>query len=130
MADYYVYIMTNTSRTLYVGVTNNLERRVHEHKLKATPGFTAKYNITKLAYFESTPSREFAIAWEKQIKGWLRKKKITLIESMNPGWADLSLSSTSPENEILRFAQDDVVADLGGIRALDDDPKDVKTQNR
>jgi len=90
MSDYYVYIMTNHSRTLYTGITNNLERRVYEHKMKLVPGFTKRYNITILAYYESTGDVVSAIAREKQIKGWLRSKKIALIESKNPAWADLS----------------------------------------
>ena len=88
---YYVYILTNTSRTLYVGVTNNLERRMFEHKNKLVPGFTTKYNVTWLAYYEETPSIESALAREKQIKSWRRSKKVTLVESMNPQWKDLSL---------------------------------------
>jgi putative endonuclease len=87
---YFVYIMTNRSGTLYAGVTNNLERRVFEHKQKKIPGFTKKYNIDRLVYNEETPNIEEAIAREKQIKGWLRKKKIALIESLNPVWKDLS----------------------------------------
>lgn len=90
MKQYYVYIMTNHSRTLYTGVTNDLQRRVHEHKQKQVPGFTHKYNITQLVYYEETPDVKSAIAREKQIKGWLRSKKIALIESLNPGWRDLS----------------------------------------
>lgn len=88
---YYVYIMTNSSRTLYVGVTNDLERRVQQHKLKQIPGFTAKYNITQLVYYEETADVLAAIAREKTIKGWLRAKKIALIESINPKWLDLSI---------------------------------------
>ena len=88
--EYYVYIMTNKSRTLYTGVTNNLMRRVHEHKNKLVPGFTSKYNIQFLVYYESTPSVHVALEREKQIKGWLRAKKIALIDSMNPQWKDLS----------------------------------------
>lgn len=88
--SYYVYIMTNPSRTLYVGVTNDLERRVQQHRLKQIPGFTAKYNITKLVYYEETGDVLAAIAREKAIKGWLRTKKIALIESVNPKWQDLS----------------------------------------
>jgi putative endonuclease len=87
---YFVYIMTNRSGTLYTGVTNNLERRVFEHKQKKIPGFTKKYNIDRLVYYEGTPNIEEAIAREKQIKGWLRKKKIALIESLNPVLKDLS----------------------------------------
>ena len=88
--EYYVYIMTNKSRTLYTGVTNNLERRVYEHKHKLMTGFTSKYNITKLVYYEAGDNINVAIAREKQIKGWLRAKKIALIESVNPEWRDLS----------------------------------------
>jgi len=88
--QYYVYIMTNHSKTLYTGVTNDLIRRVYEHKNKMVEGFTKKYNITKLVYFEETGDVEAAIAREKRIKGWLRSKKIALIESANPKWKDLS----------------------------------------
>ena len=88
--EYYVYIMTNKSRTLYTGVTNDLMRRVDEHKNKLLPGFTSRYNIQYLVYYESTPSIHVALAREKQIKGWLRAKKIALIDSMNPVWKDLS----------------------------------------
>jgi len=82
--------MTNRSKTLYTGVTGDLVRRVYEHKNKLVDGFTKKYNITKLVYYETTTEITSAIAREKQIKGWLRKKKIALIESMNPEWKDLS----------------------------------------
>ena len=88
--SHYVYIMTNPSRTLYVGVTNDLERRINQHRLKEIPGFTAKYNITQLVYYEETGDVLAAIAREKTIKGWLRAKKIGLIESSNPNWQDLS----------------------------------------
>jgi putative endonuclease len=87
---YYVYIMTNKSRTLYTGVTSNLQRRAYEHKQKLVPGFTSKYNIGLLVYFEETNDVHAALAREKQIKGWLRSKKIALIESVNPEWEDLS----------------------------------------
>jgi putative endonuclease len=83
--------MTNRSKTLYTGIINNLERRVYEHKQKLIPGFTSKYNITKLVYHEETNDVSVAIAREKQIKGWLRAKKIALIELENPEWKDLSL---------------------------------------
>jgi putative endonuclease len=82
--------MTNRSKTLYAGVTNDLLRRIYEHKNKMVEGFTKKYKITKLVYYEDTNDVEEAIAREKQIKGWLRKKKIALIESINPEWKDLS----------------------------------------
>jgi putative endonuclease len=88
--NYYIYIMTNYSKTLYTGVTNNLTRRIYEHQQKLIPGFTQKYNITKLVYFEETSNVNAAITREKQIKGWLRAKKITLIESLNHEWNDLS----------------------------------------
>jgi putative endonuclease len=100
MKNYYVYILTNEARTLYIGVTNDLERRLYEHKNKLIEGFTKKYNLTKLVYYETTTDIRDAIAREKQLKElvlslpkeWLRIKKITLIEESNPGWDDLSLS--------------------------------------
>ena len=96
--QYYVYILTNRSGTLYVGVTNDLERRMYEHKNKLVPGFTSKYNVTRLAHFEQTSEVESAIAREKQIKGWRRNKKVALIASSNPQWKDLSLERySSPE---------------------------------
>ncbi|MBK9006451.1 MAG: GIY-YIG nuclease family protein [Anaerolineae bacterium] len=91
MKSYFVYIMTNRSKTLYTGVTNNLERRVYEHKNKLVAGFTSKYNITKLVYYEETSNVHAALAREKQIKGWRRAKKIALIEAENPEWKDISL---------------------------------------
>ena len=90
--QYYIYIMTNkTNRVLYTGVTNDLKRRVYEHKEKLVEGFTKRYNISKLVYYEVCEDVENAILREKQIKGWLRRKKIDLIESTNPEWRDLSL---------------------------------------
>ena len=91
MKSYYVYIMTNKSKTLYTRVTNDLERRVYEHKHKFVGGFTSRYNITKLVYYEETNDVHEALLREKQIKGWLRSKKIALIETENPEWKDLSL---------------------------------------
>jgi putative endonuclease len=88
--QYFVYIMTNKSGTLYTGVTNNLERRIFEHKHHIIKGFTKKYKVTKLVYFEETSDIIAAILREKQIKGWTRKKKIALIDSINPDWKDLS----------------------------------------
>lgn len=91
MNTYYVYIMTNKYNTvIYTGITNDLQRRVYEHKQKLVPGFTSKYNITKLVYFDEGADVNEAIQREKQIKGWLRRKKIALIESENPEWRDLS----------------------------------------
>ena len=89
--EYYVYIMTNPARTFYIGVTNDLERRVYEHKTGSVPGFTSRYGLTWLVYYEQTEDVQAAIMREKQLKGRLRKKKIDLIESMNPEWTDLSV---------------------------------------
>ncbi|TDN37590.1 GIY-YIG nuclease family protein [Hymenobacter sp. UV11] len=90
MNTYYVYILTNPYHTvLYVGVTNNLERRVGEHKAGAVEGFTKQYNVSKLVYFETSPSTMQAIEREKQLKAGSRAKKLTLIMEMNPTWQDL-----------------------------------------
>jgi putative endonuclease len=90
MKHYYVYIMTNRSKTLYTGVTNNLQRRLYEHQHHLVTGFTSKYQITHLVYFEETSDVNAALAREKHIKGGLRAKKVALIESINPDWRDLS----------------------------------------
>jgi putative endonuclease len=87
---YHVYILACNSRRLYIGVTNSLVRRVYEHKLKLVRGFTERYNLDQLVYFESTSDIHAAIQREKQMKNWPRKKKIALIESVNPTWRDLS----------------------------------------
>ncbi len=87
---YYVYIMTNKRNTvLYTGVTNDLKRRVYEHKEKLTEGFTKKYNLTKLVYYEVFDDPENAITREKQIKGGSRQKKISLVNGFNRSWRDL-----------------------------------------
>jgi putative endonuclease len=90
MKNYYVYIMSNKSKTLYIGVTNDLVRRIYEHKNKMIDGFTKKYNLTMLIYFEVVNSVEDAIRREKQLKNWHRQWKINLIESINKDWKDLS----------------------------------------
>ena len=82
-------ILSNEARTLYIGVTNNLERRMHEHKNKLINGFTKKYSLTKLVYYEITGDIRDAIDREKQLKAGSRKKKVALIELMNPDWKDL-----------------------------------------
>jgi putative endonuclease len=87
---YFVYIMTNHTKTLYVGVTDNLPRRVREHKTTIASGFTAKYRLNRLVYFERFLDVHNANEREKRIKGWLRIKKTALIISINPGWRDLS----------------------------------------
>ena len=92
MKTYYVYFMTNNANTvLYTGVTNNLERRVYEHKTKFIKGFTEKYNCTKLVYFEETDDITVAIAREKQIKSGSRTRKNNLIRQFNPKWKDLAI---------------------------------------
>jgi putative endonuclease len=90
MNEYYVYILSNKRGALYTGVTNDLERRIYQHKNKLIEGFTKRYNITRLVYFESTNDVTVAIAREKQIKGLLRSKKVELIKTLNPKWEDLS----------------------------------------
>ncbi len=88
----YVYFMASKSGVLYLGVTSNLSVRVGQHKEKVLPGFTQKYNATKLVWFEPHSSIRSAIAREKEIKKWRRSKKIALIESFNPEWNDLCLN--------------------------------------
>jgi Predicted endonuclease containing a URI domain len=89
--SYFVYILTNrNNKVMYVGITNNLERRVIEHKQKLVMGFTKKYHVDKLVYYEETTDVNAAISREKQLKGWLRAKKNLLVSSMNPDWHDLS----------------------------------------
>lgn len=96
--NFYVYIMTNYQETtFYIGVTSDLLRRVVEHKQKAKEGFSSKYNLTKLVYFESTESSIAAIEREKQLKRWHRKWKINLIKEMNPQFDDLSEQWLDPE---------------------------------
>ena len=104
MKDYYVYIMTNKSWTLYTGVTNDLARRVWEHKNKWTKGFTSKYRIGKLVYFEIFADIRDAIAREKQIKGWTRAKKWALVQAVNPAWKDLSETWCEMRDASLRSA--------------------------
>jgi len=88
---YYVYLLTNwNNKVMYMGVTNNLERRLHEHKNKLVKGFTEKYNVNKLVYFEETQDVTVAIAREKEIKKWRREKKNQLVNRINPNWKDLS----------------------------------------
>jgi putative endonuclease len=92
MKDGFVYIMASVTRTLYIGVTNSLERRVWEHQHGDVPGFTRRYELTRLVYFEFYEDICDAIAREKQLKRWRRSKKNALIESLNPKWEDLSAS--------------------------------------
>jgi putative endonuclease len=91
MKSYWVYILTNVSRkTLCTGVTSNIVKRPWQHKTGVFPGFTSRYRVNRLVYFEKWLRIDDAIAREKQIKGWIRAKKVTLIQSMNPKWDDLS----------------------------------------
>ncbi len=82
--------MTNRTRRLYIGITNDLHRRVYEHKHRLVPGFTSKYFLERLVYFEDTDDVGAAIGRQKELKGWRRSKKIALIQSVNPQWSDLS----------------------------------------
>ncbi len=91
MKRYWMYVMTNRSGTLYVGLTNNLQRRVSEHRNRLVAGFTSRYAIDRLVHAEETNDVTAAIQREKEIKRWRRNKKEALIESTNPGWRDLSL---------------------------------------
>ena len=95
MNQYFVYILTNKSnKVLYIGVTNSLERRMYEHKNKMIDGFTKRYNLTKLVYFEETSDVRSAIEKEKKLKNWHRDWKIKLINDFNPEWKDLSVEKT------------------------------------
>jgi putative endonuclease len=88
--SFWVYILAGESAATYVGVTNDIGRRLREHKENLVPGFSAKYNVTRLVYFEVFGDPRDAIAREKEIKGWRRSKKVALIEEKNPTWKDLS----------------------------------------
>jgi len=88
---YFIYILTNKSGTLYIGITSNLEKRIYEHRNKLVSGFTQKYNINKLIYIEEYNSAIEAISREKQLKGWTRKRKMQLIKSINENFAELGI---------------------------------------
>ena len=120
MRRYYVYIMASKSRVLDIGLTNDIWRRVWEHKNNAAPGFTGKYRVHRLVHFEEFKYVGNAIAREKRLKGWLRARKVALIRSANPTWEDLSekwfdgknvihvkLDQSAGEKQVLRCAQDD-----------------------
>ena len=87
---YYVYIMASKSKVIYTGMTNDLENRVYQHKHKLDDGFSKRYNTYKLVWYDETDDVVAAIELEKKIKGWLRKKKVALIEKYNPVWKDLA----------------------------------------
>jgi putative endonuclease len=92
MHECFVYIMSNQSRTLYTGVTSDLEQRVLQHKNKIFQGFTSQYNLTKLVWYEAFNDLNEAIEGEKRIKAWRRQKKVALIEKLNPKWLDLAVN--------------------------------------
>ena len=121
---FYVYIMTNNPRShvLYTGITGDLPRRVHEHKSKLTPGFTSRYNLTRLVYCEMFAYPGDAIQREKEIKGWVRSKKIKLIESNNPNWHDLAADWENLYKPVDR-RQADPRQILPGLTATQDDVK-------
>jgi putative endonuclease len=102
--SYFVYFMSNESKMLYVGVTNDLQRRAFQHKSKLIPGFTPKYNLYKLVYFEEFADIRAAIAREKQVKGWLRSKKVLLINSKNPQWKDLAEANFKSSEKFKQLA--------------------------
>lgn len=119
---YYVYLMTNwNNKVMYVGMTNNLERRVYEHKQKLVKGFTEKYQVNKLVYCEETNDVWAALAREKEIKKWRREKKNDLVQSLNPCWIDLS----KDWSKISRSARNDKEGS-----ALYDDMKRVRHDSR
>jgi putative endonuclease len=89
MGQYYIYILSSYTRTIYTGITNDLARRIAQHKQQVGSSFTGKYKVTHLVYFEAMSSVRDAISREKEIKGWRREKKVKLIESLNPDWDDL-----------------------------------------
>jgi putative endonuclease len=90
MHSYHVYILASIGKTLYIGVTNDLSHRVQQHKTGMIPGFTSKYKVNRLVYFETFADVYLARAREKQLKGWVRRRKIALIEADNPEWEDLA----------------------------------------
>jgi putative endonuclease len=98
--SFYVYILANRSRTLYVGVTHDLEHRVRQHKAGVGSTFTTRYHITRLVYYESFTDVRQAIEWEKRIKGWDRAKKVALILERNPQWLDLAADWFPEEAEL------------------------------
>jgi putative endonuclease len=109
---FYTYLLGSTSGTPYIGMTNNLVRRIWQHKQHEVPGFTARYGVDRLLYFESFDDVRTAINREKQLKGWTRQKKIGLIEARNPSWIDLSqgwYEDVRGPSTPLRSAQDDTV---------------------
>ncbi len=131
---YYVYIMASRSLTLYTGVTGNVYHRVLQHKAGKIQGFTKKYHINRLVYYETFKYVNNAIDREKQIKAWTRAKRVALIKTMNPAWQDLAEGwGEQTELQIPRFARDDNPENrderlLAGARAADDAPLQSKAK--
>ena len=130
MNQYFVYILTNKSnKVLYIGVTNDLERRIYEHKNKMVDGFSKRYNLTKLVYFEETSDVKSAIEREKQLKNWHREWKKNLINRFNPDWKDLSRENGDAEpssaRQISTKTRQDVILNpvLMKIRIVSGSPK-------
>jgi len=94
--NYCVYILASYSRVLYIGSTSNLMRRLYQHRSRLVKGFTRKYDVTRLVYYEQTPNSRAAVEREQELKGWRRAKKVRLIESVNPGWLDLAADWFEP----------------------------------
>ena len=97
MRRYVVYILASRSGVLYTGVTGHFQRRLEQHIEGTVPGFTTRYRVNRLVYYETTNDIRTAIAREKQIKGWVRRKKVSLIEAVNPNWNDLASSAAEGE---------------------------------
>jgi len=113
-----VYIVASRSRTLYIGVTNNLRRRILEHKCKRIPGFTVTYNCDRLVWFTNFQYINNAIATEKKLKGWLRSRKIAIVEEKNPTWEDLSATWYTQE-QLEKFGTDRLLDSLSYPRQID-----------
>jgi putative endonuclease len=125
---YAVYIMASRSHVFYVGVTNDIVRRVREHKVRVCKGFTARYNIDRLVWYKTYGDIRDAIAREKQIKPWRREKKIRLIESLNPAWQDLSEEWGKPIVPMQRTADPSVgLKPSVGMTAIRDDSSKGKS---
>jgi putative endonuclease len=120
MRYYYVYMTASLTRVLYIGVTGSLERRIVQHKEKVHEGFTSRYNVTRLVYWESFTHIHSAIAREKELKGWRREKKVALVNGFNPAWKDLSAEwyEEIKRNEATLTALEEKQAHLPGLHCL------------
>ena|GEM_PF-160805 len=127
-----MYILSSPSHVLYTGVTNDLARRVFEHRHKQVPGFTRRYNVTRLAYFKQTSDVGSAIAREKEIKAWRRSKKTALVDSMNPGWLDLAADWFEPviPSKARNLAPASVANEIPRRSAPRNDTKNLRPRDR